>query len=344
MMAAVVTILSFRVLAQDEPRPGTFASVIRRIIDNQGGPLGGGLTGGISSGTLNFSQRAACEIVGANCSESEKMGCDLIRNSVISGVKECWFRNSFQLYDQQTMKFLSNQSFTNVANLQNNNTGRTLVLAKKNSASKYVLLNENGEVVADGETLDCDTFEAAGDDAVACVRGDKKFLLELDDLDRARDAALRVDAIAEDVSVNICNIAIESINRGDSDAFFSSMKEYRVGDEKISIYKKTSDLGATCVLEPEGDVCTAIYVTNEGLECLRYGSLVRKRAMSISKQQKIDLVRRLVFKGREVVTMKEIADMSSVMPKIRIDHPDRLLTKDMYISKSRSGRSNKGTN
>lgn len=346
-IAILVTSISFQTAAQDI-RPGTLAGAMRRIIDSQGGPLAGGFTSGM--GNLQFSQKAACELVGANCTEAQRMGCETIQTSLISGLKECWYRNSFQLYDAQTLTMVGNTKYLNMANLADNNTGYGLVLAKSNGSSHYSLLDERGQLLASGETLGCDTFESLGDDTVACVRGDKRLSIKVSDLLKARRASVRVDAISDDVSVNICNVAIETLQAGkgrlfnsNSDAFFSEMKEYAVGNEKIQIYKKTTPLGSSCVLEPGGESCTAIYVTNAGLECFQYGSLISKRPMKITREAKTELVKSLLFKGREVVTVDEILKISSAMPKLRIDRPDRFFSEELYVSATGSS-SNKGIN
>ncbi|KYG65744.1 hypothetical protein AZI86_01320 [Bdellovibrio bacteriovorus] len=351
-------------LAADCPR-GQLCNIFERILDNKGGPFAGVASGGGGNtlSNLQFQQKAICEMPGAKCTDEQRLGCSRITASVISGYVECWAPNdkNFKLMDRKTGNTITNRSYDVVANLDDNNTDHKLIVAKSSYYNGAILMNENGDILADGESLDCDSFQAAGEGKVACVRGNKKFVLNVDDLEKARRASINVREAADKFAVNLCSISLTDIaaERRKSSfihrIFMGKKKSFEgVGATPIEVITNDqgkNDLSPSCSLEPDTDKkCTSILLTAKGLECYSFGSLLYVKEMKVSKTELASVAKKYVFKDREIVPMTDIYDMANNVPSyLKITRPDFLLGSTTFItSASRGGSSNqsarRGTN
>ncbi|MBX3040878.1 MAG: hypothetical protein KF789_09255 [Bdellovibrionaceae bacterium] len=331
----LLVLLGARPACAEAPSKGTIGRIFYDIMSNQGGPFVGVVSGGgPSNGEALYQEKKACELSGATCDQAARLGCDRVENSVISGVLECWDRKTFRLMDESG-KDLTGRSYEVVANLVPNRTQRNLVVAKAMSANNPYLLDEEGQVLADGNALGCDSFESVGEDEINCVRGGAKFKLKISDLEKARKASVRLSEVAGDISINLCGLALNRLDRGESDSFFYKMRSFEgVGTESLDLYKKESALGSSCTIAPENERCTTLYLTMKGLECYSYGHLVFKRPMSVSESEMAAIAKKYVFKNKEVVSMDEFLRSAQNNPNIsmRIERPDRVFGDGLLYS------------
>ncbi|HRO66560.1 MAG TPA: hypothetical protein PL182_03240 [Pseudobdellovibrionaceae bacterium] len=323
----------------EPPKKGTIGRIFHDIMSHQGGPFAGAVVGGSpSNGEILYQEKKACELSGAQCDQAARLGCDRVETSVLSGTLECWNQKSFRLVDENG-EDLTGRSYSVVANLVPNRTQRNLVLAKTVGESRPLLLDEEGQVLADGNILDCENFESSGEDGINCVRGGAKFKLRISDLEKARKASVRLSEVAGDISLNLCGLALNRLDRGESDSFFYDMRSFEgVGKESLDLYKKESSLGSSCTIAPENERCTALYLTLKGLECYSYGRLVFKRPMSVSEDEMALMAKRYVFKNKEIVSMDEFLRAARNNPNVsmRIERPDRVFGDGLLYEESAS--------
>lgn len=351
-------------LANECPR-GQLCNIFENILNNKGGPFAGVASGsgGNTLANLQFRQKTMCEMPGAKCTDEQRLGCTRISNSVIPGYIECWAPNdkNFKLMEPKSGQMITSRSFDVVANLDDNNTDHKLIVAKSSYYNGAILLNENGDILADGDSLNCDSFAGAGEGKVACIRGNKKFILNVDDLEKARQSSVSVREAADKFAVNLCSIALNDVaaERRTSSfihrIFMGKKKSFDgVGNAPLEVITNDqgkTDLSPTCSLEPDTEKkCTSIYLTSKGLECYSFGSLVYVKEMKVSKTELANVAKKYVFKDREIVSMAEIYKIASDTPSyIDIPRPDSLLGSTTFItSASRSGSSGqsarRGTN
>lgn len=359
---ALVTVIGFPWLSNaDECERGSFCNMFERILSERGGPFAGVTNSSSSLSNLQFQQRALCELPGAECKDEQRLGCARISNSVLSGVVECWSSNdrNFKLIDRVSGKNVTPRSYDVVANLANNDTDYNLIVAKSSYYNTAVLFNENGEVLADGNQLGCDNFQAAGEGTVACVRKDKKFLLKVDDLEKARLASVKVREVAGEFSVNLCSIALNEVasQRRQSNfisrIFLGKKKTFegitKDGPVTINTHdQKFGDVSPSCSIAPDSDPkCTSINLTEKGLECERFGALKFVKSMTVTDDHLAEAAKKYVFGNKEIVKMEDILKKAETSPAyIEILRPDQLMGSTHFITGAGAtkGSSSLGTN
>lgn len=345
-------------LADECPR-GQLCNIFESILNTKGGPFAGVAAGGGGNtlSNLQFQQKAICEMPGAKCTDEQRLGCTRITASVISGYVECWAPNdkNFKLMNRKTGDTITSRSYDVVANLENNNTDHNLIVAKSSYYKNAILMNENGDILADGESLNCDSFQAAGEGKVSCLRGNKKFVLNVDDLEKARKSSINVREAADKFAVNLCSIALNDVaaeHRKSSfirRIFMGKKKSFEgIGDTPVDVITNDqgkSDLSPSCSLEPDTDKkCTSIYLTSKGLECYSFGNLLYVKEMKVSKDELAKVAKKYVFKDREIVPMEEIYKMAKYTPSyLEITRPDSLFGSTTFITSASRSSSSSGS-
>jgi hypothetical protein len=346
----------------DECPRGQICNLFEQIMNQQGGPLAGGFAGSTNQMLQSYQiqQKATCELKG-NCSDEQRLMCSRVVTSVVPGVVECWGSNdrNFSLMSYKTGELVSNtRSYDVVTNLSNNNTGHEIMLAKKTYGG-YVVFDENGNIIADGDALGCDNFVAAGDDTLSCMRGNKKFNLKISDLQKAQRSSASVKDFGADVSVNLCAAALAKISAERRNSGMPNfLKKIFLGknvsfdgltDKKIDIVTNdpiNNTDAPTCSIAPDGRKCASIYLTKKGLECSLYGKVEYVKEMTVSDADLVAAAKKYVFNGKEVVSMSDIYSASGDRPSsIRIDRPDYLIGSTNFIvsAVNPSVRSSSGT-
>lgn len=356
---AFLLIVGISLHSHAECKPGQLCKIFERVLEKTGGPFAGVTGSGPSLSNLQFQQKTICEMPGAKCTDEMRLGCSKISNSVIPGVVECWGDNhkNFRLVERGTGASVTHKAYDVVANLENNNTEHKLIVARSSYYDGAVLLNENGQVLADGDALGCDSFQAAGEGTIACVRGSKKFLLKIEDLEKARQASASLKDLGDKISVNLCSIALNDIAKDRkksnfvSRIFMGKTKTFQgLGSKSIEIITNDQgpkDGGPSCSMEPETDKrCQEIYLTKKGLECHSYGTVEYVKSLKISSEELGIAAKKYVFQNREIVPMTEIFDMAQTRPTfIKILRPDNLIGTTSFITRATGGRGYvRGTN